>query len=130
MELELIIKKLELISKNQAQNHNGTADVVIHKGYLATINDETLYTKILPSIKKTIGKNTNNFKVANRETGAEDFSFFANEVPGIYIFLGVTPEDQLKDAKTNHSPYFFADESALAIGVRLLTQMTVDYFAD
>ena len=61
-------------------------------------------------------------------TGAEDFSYFANEVPGLFIFLGVAPPDaDLATVPRNHSPYFFADEAALLTGVRALASLAVDY---
>jgi amidohydrolase len=49
-------------------------------------------------------------------------------VPGLYLFLGVTPRDRdPKMAAQNHSPLFFADESALPVGVKVLTELTLDY---
>ena len=50
-------------------------------------------------------------------TGAEDFSYFANQVPGFYFFVGATPAGQdANAAPSNHSPKFFLDEGALAVG--------------
>ena len=59
---------------------------------------------------------------------AEDFSSLLQKVPGQFVFLGVTPRDQ--DHTTvpqNHSPLFFADESALPVGVRVMTNLALDY---
>ena len=58
---------------------------------------------------------------------AEDFSYFQQEVPGLFFFLGVTPPGQEATAAQNHSPLFFADESALPVGVRALASLAVDY---
>ena len=61
-------------------------------------------------------------------TGAEDFSYYALETPGLFYFLGVTPKDQnAKIAPSNHSPQFYVDESALQLGVESLSQLVVDY---
>ena len=63
-------------------------------------------------------------------TAAEDFSFFQERVPGVYVNLGVTPRD--KDWRTvpvNHSPSFFADESALPVGVRVMTTLALDFLS-
>jgi len=59
---------------------------------------------------------------------AEDFSYFQQDVLGLFFFLGVTPplQDAAK-AALNHSPLFFADETALPVGVRALTHLTLDY---
>ena len=61
-------------------------------------------------------------------TGAEDFSYFQRKAPGVFLFLGVSPRGA--DPRTiaaNHSPYFFADESALPNGVRVMSSLAVDY---
>jgi metal-dependent amidase/aminoacylase/carboxypeptidase family protein len=61
---------------------------------------------------------------------AEDFSFFAKQAPGLFVFLGITPRDQdLTKAAPNHSPAFFVDESALIVGVRSLAGLAVDYLS-
>ena len=57
-----------------------------------------------------------------------NFSFFAKEVPGLFVFLGVTPRDQdMSKAAPNHNPGFFVDESALVVGVRTLASLATDY---
>ena len=63
-------------------------------------------------------------------TGSEDFSFFQRIVPGLFIFVGITPPgvDPAK-AYSNHSPRFFADERGLVLGVRLLAHLAADYLA-
>ena len=59
---------------------------------------------------------------------AEDFSFYQQKVPGLFFFLGVTPKDQdPKTAAQNHTPFFFADEGALPVGVRALANLALDY---
>jgi amidohydrolase len=60
-------------------------------------------------------------------TGAEDFSFFANRVPGLFVFVGITPPEQLATADSNHSPRFHVDEGALPTGSRALAQLAADY---
>ena len=60
-------------------------------------------------------------------TGAEDFSFFANRVPGLFVMVGVTPPDQMATAASNHSPRFYVDEGALPTGSRALAHLAADY---
>jgi amidohydrolase len=62
-------------------------------------------------------------------TGAEDFSYFQQRVPGFFFFLGVTPKERLANVESNHSPRFYVDESALPTGVRALLHLTLDYLA-
>jgi metal-dependent amidase/aminoacylase/carboxypeptidase family protein len=68
--------------------------------------------------------------LASWPTGGEDFSFFAQKVPGLYVVIGSTPVGQdASKAEANHSPRFYVDEPSLAVGTRTLAQLTVDYLA-
>jgi amidohydrolase len=59
---------------------------------------------------------------------SEDFSFFAQEVPGLYVFLGITPRDQdPATAAPNHNPNLFVNETALVVGTRTLATRTVNF---
>ena len=109
-----------------AESAGATAEVEIDRGYPVTVNDPTLTAMMVPSLERVAG--ADGVVVASQVTGAEDFSYFAQEVPGLYFFLGITPLDQDPEtAPRNHSPYFFADEGALPVGVRALASLAVDY---
>ena len=109
-----------------AESAGARAEVRIERGYPVTVNDPALTAKMIPSLERVAG--ADGVVVASQVTGAEDFSYFAQEVPGLYFFLGITPLDQDPDtAPRNHSPYFFADEGALPVGVRALASLAVDY---
>ncbi|MGH8671234.1 MAG: amidohydrolase, partial [Burkholderiales bacterium] len=57
-----------------------------------------------------------------------DFAYFQQRIPGLYFLLGIKPADTPKEkAAPNHSPRFFVDEQALPVGVKALTQLTLDY---
>jgi amidohydrolase len=62
-------------------------------------------------------------------TGAEDFTYFQRQAPGLFVFLGITPPEQAGKAPANHSPLFFADEKALPTGVRALANLAIDYLS-
>jgi metal-dependent amidase/aminoacylase/carboxypeptidase family protein len=94
--------------------------------YPVTINDPALTERMLPTLKRVVG--ADNVRLGPPVGVSEDFSFFQQKVPGQFVFLGVTPRDQ--DHTTvpqNHSPLFFADESALPVGVRVMTNLALDY---
>ena len=111
-----------------AQSAGASAEVHVRRGYPVTVNHPALTRQMLPTLKRVAGED--NVNEATQITGAEDFSYFANEVPGLYFFLGVTPEGQdPATAPSNHSPYFFADEGALPVGVRALANLAIDYMA-
>ena len=78
-------------------------------------------------MKQSLIEATNgNFAEITRRTGAEDFSYFSQEIPGLYIFLGVNDPGKLEQAG-NHSPYFTVNDDALDEGLKSLVYMTIDY---
>ncbi len=118
-----IHRRIRRTAENIAEAAGATADVVIDQGYGVTRNDPTLYRQMAPTLEVVAG---DRFIEATQTTTAEDFSYFANEVPGLFLFLGVAPDDPSL-IHPNHSPRFYADERALPVGVEALTAMTLDY---
>ena len=81
---------------------------------------------MLPTMKRQAGEN--NVVLIDAITGAEDFSYFAKEVPGFYFFLGGKATDvKTKDAPAHHTPEFYIDESGMKLGVKTLSNMALDY---
>ncbi|WDH33795.1 amidohydrolase [Pseudomonas chlororaphis] len=108
-----------------AESGGAKAEVTIIEKYDPTINDPALTEKMLPSLRWAAGGDVVQGPLVG---GAEDFSFYAKEAPGLFVFLGVTPRDQdMAKAAPNHNPGFFVDESALVVGVRTLASLTTDY---
>jgi amidohydrolase len=108
-----------------AESAGATANVTITRMYDTTVNDEALTARMAPVLERAA-----NGKVARAELAgaAEDFSFFAKQVPGLYVFLGITPPDQdPATAAPNHSPHFFVDEGALVVGVRTMASLAVGF---
>jgi amidohydrolase len=114
------------IATNYAAASGATAKVEFGLGYPVTRNDPALTERMVPTLKRAAGDA--NVVVGALTGTAEDFSYFQNEVPGLFFFLGVTPSSQDPGtAALNHSPLFFADESALPVGVKAMTYLAVDY---
>ncbi len=91
--------------------------------YPVTYNNIPLGERMKQSlIEATNGQ----FAEITRRTGAEDFSYFSQEIPGLYIFLGVNDPGKLEQAG-NHSPYFTVNDDALDEGLKSLVYMTIDY---
>ncbi|RUO63598.1 amidohydrolase [Pseudidiomarina insulisalsae] len=121
-----IFEQLKITAEHTAQSSGAEAHVHIDEGYPVTINDPKLTEQMLPTMKSVAG--SENVKINSLVTGAEDFSFYALEVPGLFVFLGVTPEGQdPATAPSNHSPYFYADEDALKVGTELYVNWVIDY---
>ncbi len=118
-----IHRRIRRTAENIAEAAGATAEVVIDQGYGVTRNDPSLYRQMVPTLERVAD---DRFIEATQTTTAEDFSYFANEVPGLFMFLGVAPDDPSL-VHPNHSPRFYADERALPVGVEALTSMTLDY---
>jgi len=120
----MINKRMQEMVPAIAAAYRAEATVDISKGYPITYNHLDLTAQMLPSMEKAAGKE--NVNLINAITGAEDFSFFQKEVPGVYFFLGgKTPGDT--NAAPHHTPDFYIDESGLLLGVKTFVQMTTDY---
>ncbi|WP_242067761.1 amidohydrolase [Cyclobacterium marinum] len=123
---ELIHRRIREIGENIAKSAGAEADISINKMYPVTYNDEALTAKMQPTLEKVAGKD--NLWVHDPVTGAEDFSFFQLEKPGLFFFLGgMPPAEDPEKAASHHTPDFYLDESGFVLGVRALSQLTVDY---
>jgi amidohydrolase len=118
-----IHKRIRRTATSIAEAAGATADVVIDQGYGVTRNDPDLLRQMSSTLETVAG---DVFIEATQTTTAEDFSYFANEVPGLFLFLGVASDDPTL-VHPNHSPRFYADERALPVGVKALTSLTLDY---
>jgi amidohydrolase len=109
-----------------AESAGAKAEVSLSQGVPVTYNDPDLTRRMAPTLERVAGPGK--ALSSPPTTGAEDFSYFQQEIPGLYFFLGVIPEDTpLDQAYPNHSPHFFADEAALPLGIRALANLVVDY---
>lgn len=94
--------------------------------YPITFNDPALTAQMLPTLKRTAGQQ--NVLLSKPVTGAEDFSFFQEQVPGLYLWVGGKPLDvSVEDSPAHHTPEFYVDDKGMKLGVKLLTNMTLDY---
>ena len=108
-----------------AATMNAKADVMIDLGYPVTFNDPQLTREMAPVLDWASDGRAN---VVNPILGAEDFSYFAYETPGLFFGLGVLPDEG--DDRTigaNHSPYFFVNDRALPSGVRALSALAMTW---
>ena len=109
-----------------AESAGATAEVRIEPLAPVLVNDPELAARMVPTLERVAG--AENVSIGQATTTAEDFAYFAQEVPSLYFRLGVDP-DGVEPGSTapNHSPFFFADEGALIVGVRALSNLAVDY---
>ena len=105
--------RMRRIVERVAEGYGATASVTFDPGYPVTVNDAALVDELLPTLERVA---PGRVREVPKITGAEDFSLFARRVPGVFLFLGVTPPDDVATAASNHSPLFFVDEAALRDG--------------
>ena len=121
-----IFEDIERTATLIAESAGATADVTIEEGYPVTFNDPKLTAKMIPTVFETAGEE--NVFLSRPKTGAEDFSFFANKVPGLFLFLGGMPKGMSPvDSAPHHTPDFYVDDTAMKLGVKVLCNLTMDY---
>jgi amidohydrolase len=117
--------RVERTAKNIAEASGATAEVSFDAKTGITYNDPGLTKKMLPSLMKATN---NNAFVIDAQTGAEDFSYFAEKVPSLYFFVGGTPKDKdAKKAPSHHTPDFYIDESGMKTGIKAYCYLVTDY---
>jgi len=91
-----------------------------------TYNDPELTARMLPTLRRVAGEE--NVKEIPLITGSEDFAYFAQAVPSLFIMVGVTPKGtDVTRAPANHSPLFYLDEAALPLASRAIIELSIDY---
>jgi len=116
------------ISEMIAASGGATAKVHIHRWYDVTVNHPGLTAWSIPMLSRIAGED--NVREVDKICGAEDFSFYQKEVPGLFYFVGCTPpERDASKAAVNHSPRFFVDEKVLGLGTQTLAALALDWLA-
>jgi len=121
-----IHERVTTLAEAVSRGSRAGCKVCIDKNYPVTINDPALTEAMVPTMRRVAGEQ--GLLLVPKVTGSEDFSFFQRVVPGLFVFLGVTPPGtDPKKAAPNHSPRFYADEAGLLLGVRTLAHLACDY---
>ena len=118
--------RIERTARLIAESAGASIKFELLYGYPATINDYDLTDQMMPVLQRVAGMD--GVVSVNPQTVAEDFSYFANEVPGLFLFLGNgEPGVDPNTIPSNHSPMFDMYEPTMELGVRALTQLAVEY---
>jgi amidohydrolase len=123
---QLAEARFRAILKGVTEAAGATGEVVRYeRGAPATINHVELTRESVPALERVVGKA--NITRVPPAMGSEDFSFFANEVPGFYFRLG-----QVKPGTTtgdHHTPTYLADDGAIPVGIKAMSYLIVDYLS-
>lgn len=121
-----LVARVQRTAVDIAASAGATADVKVESYAPLTYNDPQLAERMRPALERAAG--AGKVKVMDLVMGSEDFAYYQQKVPGLYVFLGINkpgvPTDQAAD---NHSPRFFVNEDALPAGVRALVMLAIDY---
>jgi amidohydrolase len=120
-------RDIRQIAENIAASANAKAEVEIIELYDPLVNNDRVTERMVPVLERAADGDT----ILNQRLGAsEDFSFYLNEIPGMFFQVGIVPRDQdPSTAAPNHNLKFFIDERALVVGVRALAMLTINYLA-
>jgi amidohydrolase len=120
---DLVERRMHEILAGVTAAGGGSYELEYDKGIPVTINDVELSAQMAPTLAKVVGEA--HVQLLEPATVAEDFSFFANEIPGFYYRLGT-----LKPGTTSgnhHTPTFQADDGAIPVGIRAMAYLVWDY---
>jgi amidohydrolase len=124
---EFIMRRVRETAEAVAKSGGGDATTEwISDGYIPLVNNPALTQRMLPTLQRVAGKD----KVIEiaRRTAAEDFSFYAQQVPALFYNVGITsPATPVTLAAINHSPRFQIDEAGLITGLRATLHVAFDY---
>lgn len=119
-------EKIRTIATHIAKSGGAEAEVTFDGKTPVTYNDPALTQKLIPALQRAAGEE--NVIRIHPVTGAEDFSFYQEEVPGFFFFVGARPEN-IDPATTpsHHTPDFMIDDSGLLTGLKAMLNVTLEY---
>jgi len=120
-----IHERIRMTTQMIAESAGAKAEVTIDRLAPVTFNNPDLTAKMIPTLERVVGQGKT--LLMRPQTGSEDFSYFQEKIPGLYFFLGITPEGG--KVVPLHSPNLYVDEKALMIGIRAMSHLAVDYLA-
>ena len=123
---DMIHARVAQVATNIAQSAGATAEVKITKMCPITFNDVALTDKMVPTLESVAGKE--NVSITAAATGAEDFAFYQEKVPGLFFFLGGAPKGKpVGETAPHHTPDFYIDEGGFVLGMKSMASLVVDY---
>ena len=125
---KLIYARIKQIAEKTAEAAGATADVILpyEDSYPVTFNDEKLTAEMLPTLQKSAGQQ--NVQLVPADTGAEDFSFYQQKVPGMYFTIGGLPKGaDVSASGPHHTPTFIIDDKAFITGLKATCNLVLDY---
>jgi amidohydrolase len=99
-----------------------TFSLEFDRSHPVTVNDSVLAARFDPVLRRVVGSDL--VHVRPPITGAEDFSYFAQQVPGFYVFVGAVPRGRVSGG--HHTPTFYADDGTVPAAMRVMTALVLE----
>lgn len=121
-----VLERIKRTAEKIAESAGATAEVTFTGMTLVTYNDPSITAKMVPALERSAGKE--NVVLVHADTGAEDFSFFVDKVPGMFFYVGACPPDvEPSKAPSHHTPDFMIDEKGFIVGLKAMLNVTLEY---
>ena len=121
---EKIIRRMNEMAQDIAKAYGGSATIEWQNNTIVTYNDPELTTQMLPTLQRIAGEK--NVVLTKATTGGEDFSYYSDEVPCFFFFLGgMTPGNKIP--YPHHTPDFQIDDDGMLLGLKTMSQIALDY---
>lgn len=123
---KIIHEKIKLTATKIAESAGARAEVSIVSKTPVTYNDQSVTENMVPALQRAAG--AENVIRINPDTGAEDFAYYQQKVPGLFFFVGACPPNvDASKAPSHHTPDFMMDEGSMLTGMKALLNVTMDY---
>jgi amidohydrolase len=119
------LKEIERLASGVAQSYGAMCQTTWSYGYPSVVNDSRATDFVRCIAADTLGPNRVRDKVFP-VMAAEDFAYYQQEIPGAFLALGLRPPETLQYPGLHHPKFDFNDE-AIASGVRLFSEMALNF---
>ena len=120
---DMVERRMNEILDGITRAGGGSYELTYDRGVPVVVNDVALAERVAPSLARAVGGD--HVHVMPAVTTAEDFAYFANEVPGFYFRLGTTRPGTTSGGL--HTPTYVGDDAAIPVGIRAMTTLVLDY---
>jgi len=117
-------KRIGEIARGIGEAMGTSVDVTYTRGYPATVNDVAMTELVMEAATQVVG--AENVRKLEPKMGAEDFSYFLEQRPGSYFFVGSNNE-QRGLTWGHHHPRFDIDEESLGSGLATMATTVLTY---
>jgi amidohydrolase len=117
-----IEQRMREIFEGITRSAGATYTLEFDRSHPVTVNDSVLTARFGPVLRRVVGDDR--VRIRPPITGAEDFSYFAQVVPGFYFFVGVVPPGMASGG--HHTPTFYADDRAIPIAIRAMSALVLN----